>query len=40
MGVETKIDLEKLAEASRFMEKVLGYSLPSKCLQTIKSVDT
>ncbi len=35
MGVETKIDLGKLAEASRFMEKVLGYSLPSKCLVTL-----
>lgn len=38
MGVETKIDLEKLAEASRFMEKVLGHSLPSRCLQAMRKI--
>ncbi len=37
MGIETKIDLEKLVEASRFMEKALGYALPSKCLQAIRA---
>lgn len=37
MGVETKIDLGKLIEASSFMEKVLGYPLPSKCLQAMRA---
>lgn len=36
MGVETKIDLGKLAEASHFMEGVLGHSLPSRCLQAMR----
>ncbi|GAG43816.1 unnamed protein product, partial [marine sediment metagenome] len=33
MGMETKIGLDKLVEASSFMERVLGYPLPSKCLR-------
>jgi hydroxymethylglutaryl-CoA lyase len=37
MGIETKIDLAKLAQASMFMEKVLGYPLPSKCLQALRA---
>ena len=37
MGIETKINLGKLVEASRFMEKVLGYSLPSRCLQAMRA---
>jgi hydroxymethylglutaryl-CoA lyase len=37
MGIQTKIDLAKLVEASRFMEKVLGYPLPSKCLQAMRA---
>jgi len=37
MGIETKIDLGKLTQASRFMEQVLGYPLPSKCLQAMKA---
>ncbi len=37
MGIETNIDLEKLARASRFMEQVLGHHLPSRCLQAMKA---
>lgn len=37
MGIETKIDLGKLIEASSLMEKVLGYPLSSKCLQAMRA---
>jgi len=37
MGIETGVDLEKVAEASVFMESVLKRSLPSKQLQRLKA---
>lgn len=37
MGVQTGVDLEMLAEASLYMEEVLGRPLASKQLQRIKS---
>jgi len=37
MGIKTGIDLEKLAEASLFMQDVLGHPLPSKQLARILS---
>lgn len=33
MGIQTGIDLDKLVEASRYMESVLGHPLPSRYLQ-------
>lgn len=33
MNIKTGIDLGKLSQASRFMEGILGYSLPSRYLQ-------
>lgn len=35
MGIETGVDLEKLTEASRFIQQVLGRPLPSKQLQRL-----
>lgn len=37
MGIESGVDLEKLAEASLFMQKIIGRKLPSKQLQSIIS---
>ncbi|MCL0037884.1 hydroxymethylglutaryl-CoA lyase [Thermodesulfovibrionales bacterium] len=37
MGLETGINLDKLVQASQFMEQLLGYPLPSKCLQAMKA---
>lgn len=37
MGIETGVDLDKLVDASMFMQKVLNRSLPSKQLQRILS---
>ncbi|MBI1858066.1 MAG: hydroxymethylglutaryl-CoA lyase [Candidatus Melainabacteria bacterium] len=37
MGIKTGVDLEKLAEASLFMQGVLGHPLPSKQLARILS---
>ena len=36
MDIKTGIDLEKLSQASRFMENILGYSLPSRYLHASK----
>jgi hydroxymethylglutaryl-CoA lyase len=32
LGIETGVDLEKLVEASRFAERIVGHTLPSKLL--------
>lgn len=37
MGISTGVDLDKLADASLMMERVLGRPLPSKQLQRIKA---
>ncbi len=37
MGIETGIDLDKVAEASLHLAKVLGRTLPSRYLQTLQS---
>ncbi len=37
MGIETGVDLEKLAKASFFIQQVLGRPLPSKQLQRLSS---
>lgn len=37
MGVQTGVDLDKVVQASRFMESVLGKTLPSKYLQSCKA---
>lgn len=37
MNIETNVNLEKIAEASLFMQKVLGRTLPSKQLQRLIS---
>jgi isopropylmalate/homocitrate/citramalate synthase len=34
MGIETGVDLQRVAAASRFLESRLGHALPSKALQT------
>lgn len=37
MGIETGVDLEKVSEASRFLESKLGHPLTSKYLQSCKT---
>lgn len=39
MNIKTGIDLDKLCQASRFMEKLLGYPLPSRYLRASKPVN-
>jgi hydroxymethylglutaryl-CoA lyase len=31
LGIETGVNLDDLVEASRFIEPLLGHSLPSRC---------
>ena len=32
LGIETGVDLERLVEAARFAERIVGHPLPSKLL--------
>jgi len=37
MGIETGVSLDKVVEASRFIEQALGRDLPSRYLQAVSS---